>query len=316
MQNKPNLLHTQMNVTTALTTAYQNIKPARRLKNKPNSRKRKMNVNFYEQKDYQHEPPLQTPEKQTQYCSALEIRPQRIHAGPDFALLPGGVTIKGLVKNAAGEPLPLCRIWHSVNGKTLGEVRCNTKDDNWQGSHGFTGRNGEFELVNCPAMKGLAVTVSGVAKCPFWDFKMQNWKMHQPFTVYDEKTVDIDYEPGKNEYYLEIALGQPDTNVEFEIKDADGNAVSNAEVSLNPTYDFQTKYTARTDELGHCILENIPWMKKLQLTVRPDRQGRRYYCVSEIIELTENVDKYMVEVVMPGSGNFVGKNVTVHTLVE
>jgi len=36
MQNKPNLLHTQMNVTTALTTAYQNIKPSRRLKNKPN----------------------------------------------------------------------------------------------------------------------------------------------------------------------------------------------------------------------------------------------------------------------------------------
>jgi len=36
MQNKPNLLHTQMNVTTALTMAYQNIKPSRRLKNKPN----------------------------------------------------------------------------------------------------------------------------------------------------------------------------------------------------------------------------------------------------------------------------------------
>jgi len=36
MQNKPNLLHTQMNVTTALTMAYRNIKPSRRLKNKPN----------------------------------------------------------------------------------------------------------------------------------------------------------------------------------------------------------------------------------------------------------------------------------------
>jgi len=36
MQNKPNLLHTQMNVTTVLTTAYQNIRPSRRLKNKPN----------------------------------------------------------------------------------------------------------------------------------------------------------------------------------------------------------------------------------------------------------------------------------------
>jgi len=63
MQNKPNLLHTQMNVTTALTTAYQNIKPSRRLKNKPN---------------------------QTQYCSALEIRTRPTPAGPSANLRPAG----------------------------------------------------------------------------------------------------------------------------------------------------------------------------------------------------------------------------------
>ena len=37
MQNKPNLLDTQMNVSAALTTDYQSIQPYTSLKNKPNS---------------------------------------------------------------------------------------------------------------------------------------------------------------------------------------------------------------------------------------------------------------------------------------
>jgi len=236
--------------------------------------------------------------------------------GPDFALLAGGVTIKGVVKNSSGENLPLCQIWHSVKGKTLGEVRCNTEDDGWEGTHGFTGRNGEFELVNCPAMEGLSVNVSGAAKCPFWDFKMGIWKMDREFVAYDEKTVDIGYEPGTNEYYVEIVLGEPDTKIEFEIKDADGNAVANAEVSLNPTYDSLAKYITKTDESGRCVLENIPWMEKVRLEVRPSRQGRRYRRIYEIIELSENVDNYIVEIVLPERGKYVDQNITVHGLAE
>jgi len=36
MQNKPNLQDAQMNVSTVLTTDYQNIRPCRSLQNKPN----------------------------------------------------------------------------------------------------------------------------------------------------------------------------------------------------------------------------------------------------------------------------------------
>jgi len=36
------------------------------MQNKPNFRKHKMDLTHYEQKDYEHEPPLRTPKKQTQ----------------------------------------------------------------------------------------------------------------------------------------------------------------------------------------------------------------------------------------------------------
>ena len=55
------------------------------MQNKPNFRKHKMDLSHYEQKDYEYESPFafgQNKPNQTQYCSALEIRPRRIHAGP------------------------------------------------------------------------------------------------------------------------------------------------------------------------------------------------------------------------------------------
>ena len=77
MQNKPNLLDAQMNVSSILTKAYENKWQRRVRKNKPNtnpiqtqtnpiSEKPKMNLNFYSTKDYENKPPLRAPAKQTQ----------------------------------------------------------------------------------------------------------------------------------------------------------------------------------------------------------------------------------------------------------
>jgi len=69
MQNKPNLLAPQMNVTSFYTVDYENIanwnlvktKPIKANTNpiqsqyKPNSRKAKMKLNFYSTKDYENE---------------------------------------------------------------------------------------------------------------------------------------------------------------------------------------------------------------------------------------------------------------------
>jgi len=59
MQNKPNLLHTQMNISSALTKDYESETAFRLRENKPNSnpnkpnfRKAKMNINSLITKDY------------------------------------------------------------------------------------------------------------------------------------------------------------------------------------------------------------------------------------------------------------------------
>jgi len=56
------------------------------MQNKPNSPNPKMDLTSYGHRDYEHEAPLRTPPNQTQYYSTLEIRPQRIHAGPSANL--------------------------------------------------------------------------------------------------------------------------------------------------------------------------------------------------------------------------------------
>jgi len=74
MQNKPNLLDTQMNVTSLITVDYENKSNWKLGKNKPNTnpikpnfRKAKMFLNFYSTKDYENKPRLRTPQKQTQF---------------------------------------------------------------------------------------------------------------------------------------------------------------------------------------------------------------------------------------------------------
>jgi len=92
IQNKPNLLNTQMNVTSFITKDYENksnwklgenkantkpIYPYRRgikANTNPISEKPKMKLNSYSTKDYENEPRLRTPAKQTQSnptCSEL-----------------------------------------------------------------------------------------------------------------------------------------------------------------------------------------------------------------------------------------------------
>jgi len=84
MQNKANLLNTQMNVTSFYRVDYENksnwklgqnkanTKPIQS-QNKPNFRKAKMKLTFYPTKDYENQPRLRTPPKQTQSNPILFI---------------------------------------------------------------------------------------------------------------------------------------------------------------------------------------------------------------------------------------------------
>ena len=219
-------------------------------------------------------------------------------AGPDFALLDGGVTIKGIVKNTDGEPLPYYGIWHEVNGERVGPVQ-SMHEGGGQGSYAFTGKNGEFELVNCPAMNGLEVTASGAGKSPSWDFWIRNWKLDRKFEFYDEKTVSVGYEQGKKEYYVEIILEKAETTVEFEVKNLEGQPVANAEVSFGTSpYNYSDDFKATTDETGKCVLNNLPWLKQPRLSVRKFEEPRYVPIVWKTIEFSENIKHYKIEVTL------------------
>ena len=240
--------------------------------------------------------------------------------GPDFALFKGGITIKGVVKNKDGELLPCYPIWHSVNGQKIGIVQSVHKDGGG-GSYASTGPNGEFELVNCPAMKGLAVTASGAGKSPSWDFWMKTWKINREFAYYNENTVDIPYEQGKNEYAIEIVLEKADTGIEFEVKDQDGNPVEDAEVKFGTSpFSYGDDFTTTTDKTGKCVLDNLPWVKQPRLSVRKRREPRLVPITWKILELSENVRHYKIEVILNyGDSNKqipIEKQVIVNTLSD
>jgi outer membrane lipoprotein-sorting protein len=218
--------------------------------------------------------------------------------GLDFALFKGGITIKGFVKSKDGEPLPYYGLWHTVNGKKIGQVQ-SVHENGGIGSYVFTGKNGEFELVNCPAMNGLAVTASGAGKSPSWDFWIKNWKLDRKFEYYDEKTVSVGFEQGKNEYTVEIILEKAATKVEFEVKNPEGQPVANAEVSFGTSpYNYSDDFKTTTDETGKCVLNNLPWVKQPRLSVRKQKEPRFVPITWKILELSENIRHYKIEIIL------------------
>ncbi len=255
-----------------------------------------------------------------------------LQQGVDYSLFKGGVTIKGLVTNAAGEPLPGYPIKPTVNGKTLGTVHSVTKDCPMQGTHVLTGRDGRFELINCPAIDGLAATASGTSKPGNWDFYMKRWEKTGEFVYYDSKTVEVGYEQGANEYYVEISLDEPEITIEFEVKDADGNPLEGIDVRLKAADDFGNGHTTTTNENGKCVFHKFPrvkrpWLYVQLLQLREDKELseaekqqreklRKYYPVIKPIELSENVKKYKVDVTLSQAGKLTAKEVVVHEIED
>jgi len=74
MQNKPNFLNNQRNISPVMTKPYSNFYPFGRRKNKansnpikPNLRKAKMNLSSVKTKEYANQPRLRPTSKQTQF---------------------------------------------------------------------------------------------------------------------------------------------------------------------------------------------------------------------------------------------------------
>jgi outer membrane lipoprotein-sorting protein len=235
--------------------------------------------------------------------------------GSDFALLKAGVTIKGLVKNSAGEPLACYQVWPTTKGKPFAHTK--SVDENGDVLHGsaFTDRTGHFELIDCPAVADLAVTAHGFVKPPGWDRAMQLWNMDRSFVYYNEKTVNVGFRPDCNEYHVEIQLDEADMTVQFEVKDPDGNPIPAAQVSLG-VGSPSNKFEAATDEAGKCVFERLPWARHVHIHVRQRAKPRRYQRVTESAEFPENAHKYKIEVVLAEPKVTVSEKVTIRIMSD
>ena len=87
MQNKPNLLDTQMNASAVVTKDYENETPFKVRKNKPNTNpikpnfpRAKMFLNFYSKKHYENEPRLRTPRNKPNQSQFQMRQPNRLAA--------------------------------------------------------------------------------------------------------------------------------------------------------------------------------------------------------------------------------------------
>lgn len=233
----------------------------------------------------------------------------------DFTVKPAGITIRGIVTNSVGKPLPYYTIKHTLNGKPAGTVYAVFKDGGKSnGTHVATDKDGTFTLINCPAEQGLAVTASGALKLPNRDSQLKYWKVEDEFAYYGEKTVDIGYHAGKKEYYVEIVLDDPETYIEIEVTGTDGKGLEGMQVKLETAHVYSPLFESQTDENGRCIFRSFPWVKSPLLTIKPpsteqiestnkkkrNRQSEPEFIYPQLhwktITLTENIKDYRVKV--------------------
>jgi hypothetical protein len=171
-----------------------------------------------------------------------------------------GVRISGSVRNNLGEPL----IGYFVTSVVVGK-------EGYFGS-GRTDQNGRFELPDCPIVSDSMVRIKllGSVRMPDWDSNPLT--KGREFVFYHDKEVDFGYEPGKLEYNdVEIIVDKPDVMLKVELQNTAGQPiryfpVEVRSVSINHIW-RREKLMARTDAQGKCVIEGVPRVKELTLTL-------------------------------------------------
>jgi protocatechuate 3,4-dioxygenase beta subunit len=197
------------------------------------------------------------------------------------------VTIRGKVKNDLGEPL-------------VGYLVVSGHDE------ARTDKQGEFAL-DCAGIEDLSLTIRG-------NLSFGNWE----FVYYPNKTQSIQYEPGKEEYHVEIVMEKPAIILDFVVKDTSNRPIQKALITLHHSdivpfwnEDFDD---VPTDANGYCTVGDFPRIEKPTLLVH--HLEKPYKTLNNPISLGGDSKRYHIEVTLPKRNESIEPTVAIRPIVE
>ncbi len=172
----------------------------------------------------------------------------------DFRLLQAGSTVRGILKDNYGALLDNRAVFATVDGRRYSSCSTRTNDD------------GSFELKGCPVVQGL-----GVGAELSYNLYATGTPKDDGFEYYPDLAVDVEYEPGQNEYDVEMIAILPELTIEVDVVDSTGHPLSWYPVEIRAGGKISTqwkrdrRFYAITDETGFCRLENVPDIEGLRI---------------------------------------------------
>ncbi|MBE0536343.1 MAG: hypothetical protein IH624_11795 [Phycisphaerae bacterium] len=173
----------------------------------------------------------------------------------NFQLHRAAVTVRGVLKDNYGTPLPGRAIFATVNGKQY--HACSTKSD----------AVGKFELTGCPDAPGLGL------------FAELSHNPHAPgpardsFEHYPDLAVGVPYELRRTEYEVEMVATLPELTIEVDVVDSTGHPLSwypveiRAERPVSTQWKVDRGFYAIADEAGFCRLVKVPNVPGLRVVL-------------------------------------------------
>ena len=174
----------------------------------------------------------------------------------DFILLYKGPTVRGIVVDNYGTPLPERYIDIRVNGKSFpGYLRKTDKD-------------GRFEFSNCPADAGLQIR----AELSHNSMAPHEQEKYLSYVYYPDTTVNVGYQPEQEEYEVKLVAIKPEIEIEALLVDSTGHPLPyfpveiRADESISTQWKQDRRLHQRTDKNGVVKFINVPEMHGLRLT--------------------------------------------------
>lgn len=188
----------------------------------------------------------------------------------DFNLWTSRVVIRGQVIDDLGLPLAFREVGVEFQGKDLDGDGDPDEEKDLDIDGTMTDPQGRFELLNIPRISGLAVGVESDRRPHDWDEIDETRNLE--FRHYLETHVPVDFEPGRNEYWIEIIPQRPDITIEVEVKDSEGRPLAGIPVGVSSFNSgkaewFITKLTGISNEYGICTISQVPRDESLELWI-------------------------------------------------
>ncbi|HML73924.1 MAG TPA: sigma-70 family RNA polymerase sigma factor [Anaerohalosphaeraceae bacterium] len=171
----------------------------------------------------------------------------------DFVLLPQGPTVRGIVADNYGTPLPGRTVSVLVDGKYFPGYGANTDKD------------GRFEFKHCPTDKDLEIRATLSSRIYNYNGKETGQE------YYPDVTVKVGYQPGQDEYEVKLVAIKPEIEIEAVLMDTAGNPLPyfpveiRADESLPTQWVIERGFHRRTDADGTIKFTQVPQMKALRL---------------------------------------------------